>query len=140
MHPILAVTLLVSGIALVLFCAGRLVKGAIATARSFGLSAFLITVVFSGFDPENLAIGAAGTAGSITGIVLGSIIGAAMVAIALALGITSLFAPLKFERAPRAILALPVLAVVLFGVLSLDGAFPGSTACSCLRVMSLLFS
>ena len=44
-----------------------------------------------------------------------------MVAIALAFGITALFAPMEFGQAPKQVLAVPILAVLLLGVLSFDG-------------------
>lgn len=50
------------------------------TSVGFGGSAFLISVVFIGFDPENLVVGAVAAAECAAGIALGSIIGAAMVA------------------------------------------------------------
>lgn len=119
--PLVAIALIGAGIVLVLYFAGKLVEGAVGTARAFGLSAFFVSVVFIGFDPENLGVGAVATHEGIAGIALGSIIGAAMVAIALALGITALFAPLRFEQASTKVLVLPVLAVLLFGALSVDG-------------------
>jgi len=109
------------GVALVLYFAGWLVDAARGTARALGVSSFFVAVVFIGFDPENLGVGAAGSHEGVAGIALGSIIGAAMVAIVLALGITVLLAPLEFEEAPKRILALPVLAVLLFGLVALDG-------------------
>lgn len=121
MDPLVAIALIGAGIVLVLYFAGKLVEGAVGTARAFGLSAFFVSVVFIGFDPENLGVGAVATHEGIAGIALGSIIGAAMVAIALALGITALFAPLRFEQASTKVLVLPVLAVLLFGALSVDG-------------------
>jgi cation:H+ antiporter len=86
-----------------------------------GLSAFLISVVFIGFDPENLAVGAVASHGGSTGIALGTIVGSAMVALALAFGITALIVPLDFEQAPRRILVLPVGAVAALTLLALDG-------------------
>ena len=109
------------GLGLVVYFAEKLVGGVVGTSFGFGISTFIISVVFIGFDPENLAVGAAGSFEGVSGIALGSIIGAAMVAIALAFGITTLIAPLSFEAAPRRILIVPVLAVVLLGVLALDG-------------------
>jgi cation:H+ antiporter len=117
-----AIVLFVAGLALVLFCAEQLVEFTVGTAAGFGVSAFLISVVFIGFDPENLAVGAVGSAEQAAGIALGVIIGSAMVAIALAFGLTALIAPLQFEHAPRSILLVPVAAVGLFAVLCLDGA------------------
>lgn len=116
-----AVVLFVVGLALVLFFAEQLVESTVGTAAGFGISAFLISVVFIGFDPENLAVGAAGSYEQTAGIALGAILGAAMVAIALAFGLTALIVPLRFERAPRSILIVPVAAAGLFGALCLDG-------------------
>ena len=117
-----AILLMIVGTALVLSFSGRLVKGTVGTSRGFGVSAFLISVVFIGFDPENLAIGAVGSYEDVAGIALGSVVGAAMVAFALAFGVTALFAPMtfEFEKAPKPVLAVPVLAPILFGVLGLD--------------------
>jgi cation:H+ antiporter len=109
------------GLILVLVFAARLVRGVAGLAASLGLSAFLLSVILLGFDPENLAVGAAGAYEGASGLALGSIIGAAMVAVALAFGITTLIVPLRFERAPLPILVLPVAAVVLLAVLAWDG-------------------
>lgn len=116
-----SLVLFAAGVALVIYCAEKLVKGAVGTSLGFGVSAFLISVVFIGFDPENLAVGMAGAYEGAAGIALGSIIGAAMVAIALAFGITALLAPMQFAAVPRRILAVPPLAVLLLGALAGDG-------------------
>ncbi len=116
-----AIVLFILGLALVIFFAEKLVKATVGTSRGFSISTFLISVVFIGFDPENLAVGAVGSYEEIAGIALGSIIGAAMVAIALAFGTTALIIPLKFESVPKAILAIPAGAVSLLGILSVDG-------------------
>lgn len=109
------------GLVLVLVSAERLVESTLGVSHSLGLSAFLISVVFIGFDPENLGVGAVASYEASAGIALGSIVGAAMVALTLAFGITALVVPLKFERAPRRILALPVGSVALVMLLALDG-------------------
>ncbi|GBD97296.1 inner membrane protein YrbG [bacterium BMS3Abin06] len=121
MNAIVSIALFIVGLVLVIYFAEKLVKGAVGTSLGFGISTFLISVIFIGFDPENLAIGAAGSFAGVAGIALGSIIGAAMVAIALAFGITALFVPMKFEKVPNQILALPVLAVLLLGIFGFDG-------------------
>jgi len=110
-----------AGLVLVLVCSERLAESTIGVSRHLGLSAFLIGVVFIGFDPENLGIGAVASAEASTGIALGTIVGAAMVALALAFGVTALIVPLHFEQAPRRILALPVGAVIVLMLLALDG-------------------
>lgn len=116
-----SVIFFVVGLGLVLYFAERLVKGAVGTVVGFGVSPFLISVVFIGFDPENLAVGTVGALNGVAGIALGSIIGAAMVAIALAFGITALVSPMRFAQAPKPILATPIVAVLLLGLLGWDG-------------------
>lgn len=117
----LSIVLFVAGLGLVLYFAEKLVKGTVRVSLSFGISSFLISVIFIGFDPENLALGAVASYEGVAGIALGSIIGAAMVAIALAFGITALIAPMEFEEAPKPVLVVPVAAVLLLLILSLDG-------------------
>lgn len=121
MSLLVAALLVAVGLALVLAFAGRLVRGVVGTSAGFGISAFLISVVFVGFDPENLAVGAAGAWEDVAGIALGSIIGAAMVALALAFGITALLAPMTFEDVAKPVLVVPIAAVALFGGVALDG-------------------
>jgi len=111
----------ISGLGLVVYFAEKLVEGVIGTSLGFGMSPFLVSVIFIGFDPENLALGAVASFEGVAGIALGSIIGAAMVAIALALGITVLFAPMGFKEVPWQVVFLPVTAILLLGLLGLDG-------------------
>lgn len=121
MNTIVSIVLFVLGLGLVIYFAEKLVKGAVGTSLGFGISTFLVSVIFIGFDPENLAVGAVGSFEGVAGIALGSIIGATMVAIAFAFGITALIAPMKFEQVPKQILAVPILAVLLLGILGFDG-------------------
>lgn len=76
-------------------------------ARGLGASTFVIAVIFLGFDPENLAVGAAGSAEGTAGIAAATILGSAMVATALALGVTALVAPVRFGQVSRRVLAVP---------------------------------
>ena len=116
-----ALGLFVGGLLLVLFFAERLVDSTGAVSHRLGTSAFLISVLFIGFDPENLAVGAVASYEGTAGIALGTIVGSAMVALTLAFGITAVLVPLDFAQAPRRILALPVGAVLLLTGLALDG-------------------
>lgn len=116
-----SVTIFFIGVLLVTYFSEKLVEATVGTSMGFGVSTFLISVIFIGFDPENLALGAIASYDGVTGIAIGTIIGSAMVAIALALGITALIAPMSFKKVPVQVLLIPVLAVVLFGALSFDG-------------------
>jgi len=109
------------GLFLVVLSAEGLVESTVGLSRTLGLTAFLISVVFIGFDPENLAVGTVASADQAAGLALGTIVGAAMVALALAFGVTATVVPLQFESAPRRLLLLPVGAVLLVSGLAMDG-------------------
>jgi cation:H+ antiporter len=109
------------GLGLVIFFAEQLVKGVIGTSMGFGLSAFLLSAIFIGFDPDNLAVGVAASAEQVSGIALGSILGGAMVAIGFAFGLSAMVAPMTFAQVPPQIVGIQMLSVILFTVLSLDG-------------------
>jgi cation:H+ antiporter len=109
------------GLGLIIVFAEQLVKGVVGTSIGFGLSTFLLSVIFIGFDPDNLTVGTVASAEGMNGIALGSILGGAMVAVAFAFGIAALVAPMTFAQVPPQMLAVQMLAVVLLAVLSLDG-------------------
>jgi cation:H+ antiporter len=109
------------GLGLIIFFAEQLVKGVVSTSMGFGLSTFLLSVIFIGFDPDNQAVGTVASAEGVAGIALGSILGGAMVAVALAFGISALVAPMMFAQVPPQVLAVQMLAVVLFAALVMDG-------------------
>ena len=121
MDVILALVVCGLGLGLVIFCAEQLVKGVIGTSMGFGLSVFLLSVIFIGFDPDNLAVGVAASAERVSGIALGSILGGAMVAIGFAFGLSAVVAPMTFAQVPPQIVGVQMLAVILFAVLILDG-------------------
>jgi cation:H+ antiporter len=66
-------------------------------------------------------VGAVGATQGLSGIAAGSVIGAAMVAVGLAFGVTALLAPMRFAQAPRRVLAIPIAAMLFFGALAFDG-------------------
>ncbi|MDX1670693.1 MAG: hypothetical protein R3211_00025 [Balneolaceae bacterium] len=121
MDLLTSILLFIAGLALVVYFSEKLVEGTVGTSLGFGVSAFLVSVIFIGFDPENLALGAVASGEQVTGIAAGTIIGAAMVAIALALGITVLIAPMEFKQVSLSVLLIPITAVALLGILSVDG-------------------
>ena len=121
MNIFLTIALFAFGLGLIIYFAEKLVEGTVGLSLKFGISTFIISVIFIGFDPENLIVGAAGSYESVSGIALGSIIGSAMVASALAFGITAIISPMKFEKVPKQIIIIPNISILLFGLLSLDG-------------------
>lgn len=121
MSLLVATGLCVGGLVLVVGAAEQLVDGLLGAAGAAGISAFLLSVILIGFDPENLGVGVAGAYEGVFGVALGSVVGSAMVAVALALGVTALIVPLSFGAVPRFVLALPILAVLALTVLSADG-------------------
>lgn len=118
---VLPLLVFVAGILLIVYFSEKLVEATVGTSLGFGISTFLISVIFIGFDPENLGLGAVASYDGVVGIPIGTIIGSAMVAIALAFGITALIAPMKFEKVPMQIPLIQVGTVLLFGALSFDG-------------------
>ena len=121
MALITALLLFIVGLVVVIYSSEKLVKGAVGVSIGFGISAFLVSVIFIGFDPENLFVGATGSFEGFSGIALGSILGAAMVAIALAFGITALFVELRFKKVSNGILLVSFAAPILLLLLSVDG-------------------
>jgi cation:H+ antiporter len=121
MEILASAALFLIGIVLVVYASEKLVEGVVGTSAMLGISSFLVAVIFIGFDPENLAVGGVAAYEGVAGLALGSIIGAAMVAVALAFGVTALLAPMQFERVPARVLIVPVLAVLLPGLLIFDG-------------------
>lgn len=118
---IYSVALFILGILLIVFFSEKLVEATVGTSLGFGVSSFLISVIFIGFDPENLGLGAVASADGVAGIAIGTIIGSAMVAMALAFGITAIISPMKFKSVPMQIPLIQVAAIILFGALSFDG-------------------
>jgi len=123
----IGVLLVVVGLALVVGGAELFFDGLLATAARIGLSAFVLTVVVSGFELENLAAGIAGNLKGLGNAAAGTFLGGTTF---LALGVAGLGAAIAPIRAalPDAVLLwaavapLPLLALGLDGDLSrLDG-------------------
>jgi len=121
MSLLAALGLFGAGLGLVVVSAEELVESTVGVSRGLGGAAFAVSVVLIGFDPENLVVGAVASVEGSSGIALGTIVGAAMVALALALGVTALVAPLSFEQVPGRLAVLPVGAVGLLLGLGGDG-------------------
>jgi cation:H+ antiporter len=73
MDILIALVIFGIGLGLIIFFAEQLVKGIVGTSLGFGLSTFLLSVIFIGFDPDNLAVGVVALAEGASDIALGSI-------------------------------------------------------------------
>jgi len=119
---IVGVLALVAGLALVVWGAERFTDGAIHVAARVAMSTFFVGAVVSGFEPENLASGAAAALGGLPQIALGTVIGSTIFLLTGALGLALLVAPMAVRVPSEGPVAM-VLSVALFAlVLWNDGA------------------
>ena len=120
MSSLSALALLVAGVALVVLGADAFFRGLLALAARFGLPAFVVTVVLSGFELENLAAGIAANAKDLPGAAAGTFLGGTTFLAAGVAGLGALIAPLR-ARLPLAALVWTAAAPVPLLLLALDG-------------------
>jgi cation:H+ antiporter len=112
--------LLVVGVVLVVAGAELFFEGLLAAAARFGISAFALTVLVSGFELENLAAGIAANAKGLENAAAGTFLGGTtFLALAVA-GLGAVAAPLR-ARLPAPVLALTAAAPLPALLLGLDG-------------------
>src|SRR5438874_183972 len=120
MDLVLALLALVAGIVLVIGAADTLVDGLLGVGRRVRIAPFVLTVVLSGFELENLAAGIAANAKGLPGAAAGTVFGGVTFLALGVAGLSALIAPIKSRLPGRFLLwtaAAPVPAVLL----SLDG-------------------
>jgi cation:H+ antiporter len=123
-----SLALLIGGLVVVIVGAELLLDGLLATASRIGTSAFVVTVVISGFELENLAAGIAANAKGLPGAAAGTFLGGTTFLAIGVSGLAGLIAPLRAAIKPVTLLwtaaaPLPLLLLSLNGALSrLDGA------------------
>src|SRR3981189_2430208 len=92
---------LVGGVVLVIWAADLLVDGLLRVGRALRLPPFVLTVVLSGFETENLVAGIAANAKGLPGAAAGTFLGGVTF---LAFGVAGLgggIAPMRVEPPPR---------------------------------------
>jgi cation:H+ antiporter len=115
-----SVALLVGGIVLVVAGAELFFDGLLAAAARFGVSAFALTALVSGFELENLAAGIAANAKGLPNAAAGTFLGGTtFLALAVA-GLGAAVAPLR-ARLPGRVLLLTAAAPLPLLALGLDG-------------------
>jgi len=113
--------LVVAGLALLIWGAGRFVHGAAATARNLGVAPLMIglTVVALATSAPEILVSVVAALDHQPGLAFGNAIGSNIVNIGLVLGVTSMIRPIKLESATLrrempALLAVSLLTVALF--------------------------
>ena len=128
MSAVVGLAALAGGIALAVWAADMLVDGLLGVGRALGVAPFVLTVVLSGFETENLVAGIAANTRGLPGAAAGTFLGGVTF---LALGVAGLggvIAPMRVELPPRfalwiAVAPLPLLALAVDGNLSrIEGA------------------
>jgi cation:H+ antiporter len=120
MSSLTAVGLLLVGVALVVVGADAFFRGLLALAARLRLPAFIVTVVLSGFELENLAAGIAANAQDLPGAAAGTFLGGTTFLAAGVAGLGALIAPMQ-SRLPRPALVWAAAAPVPLFLLALDG-------------------
>ncbi len=111
------------GAALAIWSAERLVSGLVGLAGALRLSAFVVGVVLSGLEAENVAVGLASRSSGASSIALGSAFGGATFLVCVALGVGAALYPMRV-RLPKGFLIVFFLAPVLSGVAVMSDSTP----------------
>lgn len=117
---ILPFVLFVVGAVIVVWATERLLEGLVGLAAFLGVSAFAISVVLSGFEAENVAVGLSAASGGSPEVALGTVFGGAIFLVCVALGLGAVLYPLRV-RLPRGFLLLMASSPVVVGIGILGG-------------------
>lgn len=120
MSAFAAIAMLVAGLALVIAGAELFFKSVLATAARLGVSPFVITVVLSGFELENLAAGIAANLKGLPGAAAGTFLGGTTFLALGVAGLSGMIAPIE-SRLPPAVLLWTAAAPLPLAALSADG-------------------
>jgi cation:H+ antiporter len=119
---------LVGGVALVIWAADLLVDGLLGVGRALRIAPFVLTVVLSGFETENLVAGIAANAKGLPGAAAGTFLGGVTFLAFAVAGLGGVIAPMRVVLPPRfalwiAAAPLPLLVLAEDGHLSrVEGA------------------
>ena len=123
MNALLAAAAFALGIGLVIFATDRLVDGLVGVAALLRVAPFVATVLLSGLEAENVAVGLAAGQRGASDVALGTALGGATFLMCMALGLGALIAPLELKL-PRGIVMLLPLAALLAGLPLLAAVTP----------------
>lgn len=111
----------VLGIAVLVYSAEKLIGYLVGVASRWAISLFLIAVVFTGIEFDDLAFGIALNLEDLSEVALGTVIGTTIAMTGIVLALMAIIAPCPVD-VPRSYLALFVLAPVVMYALALTGA------------------
>jgi cation:H+ antiporter len=123
MTPLLAIVAFAAGVAIVVFATERLLEGLVDVATALRVAPFVASVILSGLEAENIAVGLAAGQRGAADIALGTAFGGATFLLCIALGAGALIAPLE-ARLPRGVVLLVPAAAVVAGLPILFPATP----------------
>ncbi|HEV7679249.1 MAG TPA: hypothetical protein VGQ42_11835 [Candidatus Dormibacteraeota bacterium] len=112
---VVAAVVFAAGIAVVVWATGRLLHGLVALAAITGVAPFVMSVVLSGMEAENIAVGLAAGSRGAGEVALGTVFGGSIFIVCVALGVGAMIVPLRVAL-PRGVLIVFALAPVLAGV------------------------
>ncbi|PVZ14395.1 sodium:calcium antiporter [Actinomycetospora cinnamomea] len=111
----------VLGIAVLVYSAEKLIGYLVGVASRWAISLFLIAVVFTGIEFDDLAFGIALNLEDLSEVALGTVVGTTIAMTGIVLALMALIAPAPVD-VPRSYLALFVAAPVVMYALALTGA------------------
>ena len=125
MSGVVGLAALAGGIVLVIWAADLLVDGLLGVGRALRIAPFVLTVVLSGFETENLVAGIAANAKGLPGAAAGTFLGGVTFLAFAVAGLGGVIAPMRVVLPPRfalwiAAAPLPLLVLAEDGHLSRD--------------------
>lgn len=131
----IAIVEFVLGIALLVYCAEKLIAHLVGVASRWAISLFLIAVVFTGIEFDDLAYGIVLNVDDLKQAALGTVIGTTVAMTGIVLALAALIAPCAFD-VPRSYLVLYVAAPLVLFAFAATGALTLTTGV----VLVLLFA
>lgn len=122
----IAIVEFVLGIALLVYCAEKLIAHLVGVASRWAISLFLIAVVFTGIEFDDLAYGIVLNVDDLKQAALGTVIGTTVAMTGIVLALAAIIAPCEFD-VPKSYLALFVAAPVVLYVVAATGALTLAT-------------
>ncbi len=117
-----SILLFVIGIAVLVFSAEKLIGYLVGVASRWTISLFLIAVIFTGIEFDDLAFGIVLNLEDLSNVALGTVIGTTVAMTGVVLAISAIVAPCEVD-VPRSYLALFVLAPIVMLAFALTGFF-----------------